>query len=213
MGDSGKSITFCVIPGISRREEAVVFQAINKNQKGIPTSLVDTIVLYTDPNATHHIHWARDLDIDVDSPFCGLVDTGGRGRKNTLITLRGLRDSLKVLIPAKYLDKDGIDSQQGYNFARNFWQVVRAEWPTEFTDKRGYKMMVNPGVLALSRLGRELFKSKLDVQDFQKVPIENYLRKGKPNVDWSVSGPLKDATGKGAVKRVSEQLVQWFGKP
>ena len=213
MRDSGKPITFCVIPGISRHQEAVVFQAINKNQKGIPTSLVDTIILLTDPNVPEHMLWARDLDADVDSPFHSLVDTGGRGRSNTLITFRGLRNSLKKLVPPKYIDSGKIDYQQGYTFARNYWQAVHDEWPKEFSDKRGYKMMVNPGVLALSRLGRLLFESKVDVQDFRKPPIANYLQKGKPNVDWSAAGPLKDATGKGAEKRVFEQLKQWFGTP
>ena len=213
MRDSGKPITFCVIPGISRHQEATLFQVINKNQKGIPTSLVDTIILLTDPNPTNHMLWARDLDVDVDSPFHRLVDTGGRGRKNTLITFRGLRNSLQKLIPSKYVVSGSIDLQQGYTFARNYWQAVHDEWPKEFGDKREYKMMVNPGVLALSRLGRLLFESKVDVQDFGKSPIETYLQRGKPNVDWSVAGPFKDATGKGAEKRVFDQLKLWFGTP
>ena len=213
MHDSDKPITFCVIPGISRYQEAVVFRTINKNQKGIPTSLVDTIILITDPNPSQHMRLAKDLDIDVDSPFHNLVDTGGRGRSNTLITFRGLRNSLEKLIPPNYIDSGKIDYDQGYNFARNYWQVVHDEWPEAFCDKRGYKMMVNPGVLALSRLGRLLFKSKVDVQDFTKTPIANYLQSGKPHVDWSMKGPLKDATGKGAEKRVFEQLKEWFGTP
>ena len=213
MGDSGKHITFCVIPGISRYQEAVVFQTINKNQKGIPTSLVDTIILITDPNSSVHMQWAQDLDGDVDSPFRRLVDTGGRGRSNTLITFRGLRNSLQKLIPLNYYESGQIDYDQGYTFARNYWQVVHDEWPKEFGDKRGYKMMVNPGVLALPRLGRLLFESKVDVQDFTKTPIANYLQSGKPHVDWSMNGPLKDATGKGAEMRVFEQLKKWFGTP
>ena len=74
-------------------------------------------------------------------------------------------------------------------------------------------MMVNPGVRALSRLGRRIFEAQVDVQDFRGGPIRNYFQKGKKDVDWSVSGPLKDATGKGAEKRVFEQLDEWFGAP
>ncbi len=213
MRDSDKPITFCVIPGISRHQEATLFQVINKNQKGISTSLVDTIILLTVPNPTNHMLWARDLDADLASPFHGLVDTGGRGRKNTLITFRGLRNSLQQLIPSRYVGNGSIDYQQGYTFARNYWQAVHDEWPKEFGDKSAYKMMVNPGVLALSRLGRLLFESKVDVQDFGKSSIATYLQGGKPDVDWSVAGPFKDATGKGAVKLVFNQLKQWFGTP
>ena len=213
MGESDESVTFCVIPGISRRQEAILFRAINQNQKGIPTSLVDTIIRVTDPNVPAHIRWAWNLDTDVGSPFYKLVYTGGRGRGGTLINFRGLQQSLEILIPHKYIDNGTIDDQQGYNFARTFWQVVHDEWPTEFQNKREYKMMVNPGVRALSRLGRRLFESKLDVQDFSRRPIETYLQRGKPRVDWSATGLLKDATGKGADKWVREQLDQWFGKP
>ena len=213
MGESEKSVTFCVIPGISRREEAIVFRAINQNQKAIPTSLVDTIIFLTDPNAPPQISWAWNLNEDVGSPFYKLVDTGGRGQSGTLIKFRGLQKSLKSLVPARHIDKGAIDSEQGYLFARNFWQVVSDTWPTEFQNKNEYKMMVNPGVLALSRLGRRLFESKLDVQDFSKTPVEDYLQKSKHLVDWSATGPLKDATGKGAEKRVFDQLDKWFGKP
>lgn len=213
MATSDKLVTFCIFVGMDRREEALVFRAINQNQRGIPTSLVDTIILRTDATAPVHISWAWDLGFDPGSPFNKRVDTGGRGQSDTLIKFRGLHQSLKLLIPAKYVNTQTIDYHQGYTFARNFWSALRSEWPDEFENKREYKMMVNPGVRALSRLGRRAFESKLDVQDFGEAPIVNYLRHGKPKVDWAVTGPLKDATGKGAEKRVFEQLDDWFGWP
>ena len=48
MAGSPKPVTFCIFAGIDRRQEAIVFRAINENQHGIPTSLVDTIILRTD---------------------------------------------------------------------------------------------------------------------------------------------------------------------
>ena len=212
MRDSDKYVTFCIIPGITRRQEAILFRAINQNQKGIPTSLVDTIINVTDPHVPVHISWAWDLNVDVGSPFYKLVDTGGRGQSSTLIQLRGLQQSLKLLIPPKYIEAEAIDSQQGYSFARGFWQVIKDEWPTEFGNKTEYKMMVNPGVRALSRLGRRLFESKLDSQDFSLNTIRGFMQKGKQKVDWSADGALKDATGKGAEKRVFEQLRHWYGE-
>ena len=213
MAESERLITFCIIPGISRYEEAKVFQAINQNQKAIPTSLVDTIIHRTEPDHPAHILWAWDLNFDVDSPFRRLVDTGGRGQQDTLITFRGLQQSLKLLIPSRYIDSKQIDSFQGYGFAKNYWMVIKQEWPQEFQDKSDYKLIVNPGVRALSRLGRKLFQARVDAQDFQKGPIEAYFRNGKMNVDWSSAGPLRDATGKGAEKRVFEQLGKWLGEP
>ena len=213
MADSEQSITFCVIPGISRREEAKVFRAINQNQKGIPTSLVDTIIFRTDPDAPANISWAWNLFTDVGSPFYNRVDTGGRGQEDTLIKFRGLQQSLNMLIPVRHVVSGDIDATQGYLFARNYWNTVKQEWPTEFEDKNNYKMMVNPGVRALSRIGRKVFDVGLDSQNFGADRIEQYLKKGKENVDWSSTGPLMDATGKGAEKRVFEQLLDWLGEP
>lgn len=213
MSDSDKPITFCILVDMNRREEAIVFKSINQNQRGIPTSLVDIIILRTDDNTPAQISLAWGLSVDPGSPFCNLVDTGGRGQENTLIKFRGLQQSLKLLIPPKYLSGKEIDYDQGYEFARNFWNVVKDEWPIAFSNKSDYKMMVNPGVRALSRLGRRVLESNLDVQDFTRMPIERYLQKGKHLVEWSIEGPLKDATGKGAEKRVLEQLDEWFGEP
>ena len=197
MSASQKEITFCIIPGISRHEEAKVFQAINQNQKAIPTSLVDTIIRRTEPNPPAHILWAWDLNFDLDSPFRRLVDTGGRGQQNTLIKFRGLQQSLQLLIPRRHVDGEAIDFDQGYIFAKNYWSVIKQEWPNEFEDKAQYKMMVNPGVRALSRLGRKIFQEQLAAQDFRKSPIENFFRKGKHSVDWQATGPLQDATERG----------------
>lgn len=213
MANSNELVTFCIIPGINRNEEAKIFRAINQNQKGIPTSLVDTIIHLTDPDVPAEISWAWDLSFDVDSPFRKRVDTGGRGQQDTLINFRGLQQSLKLLVPPKHIKSGALDSEQGYLFARNFWKVVQEEWSTEFEDKDNYKMMVNPGVRALSRIGRRVFESRLDAQDFKRDPIEKYLRTGKKKVNWSATGPLQDATGKGAEKRVFELLVEWFGMP
>ena len=174
---------------------------------------MDTIIRITDLSAPPHIRWAWRLSNDVGSPFYKRVDTGGRGQERTLIKFSGLRQSLELLIPPRYISSEEIDDEQGYLFVKNYWTVLQQEWPVQFEDKSTYKMMVNPGVRALSRLGRQLFKAKLDVQDFRVQTIEDYIETGKDKVNWAANGPLKDATGKGAEKRVFEQLTEWYGSP
>ena len=214
LGSSRESVTFCIFPGISRHDEALIFKAINKNQKGIPTSLVDTIILRTETDPAPQIPWAWRLGVDdIASPFYNQVDTGGRTPAKALIGFRGLQLSLGMLVPPKHIRDGDLSFDEGYQFVKNFWTAAKKEWPTEFNDKAGFKMMVNPGVRALSRIGRKLLLQNLDVQDYSESAARTFLQSGKASVDWSISGPFKDASGKGAEKMVYEQLCDWYGLP
>ena len=90
MHNSSMPVTFCIFVDMNRHQEALVFRDINRNQKGIPTALVDTIIYSTDDNPPAHIAWAWNLGIDSGSSLYRLVDTGGRGQGETLINSRGL---------------------------------------------------------------------------------------------------------------------------
>lgn len=211
MGASSKVVTLCIFPDLSRHQEAVIFRTINRYQRKIDTSLVDTIILLTDPSAPPHIRWAFDLDLDAGSPFYRKVDTGGRGRTETLIKLSGLNQSLHLLIPQRLVVQ--ATPTQLYTFARNYWLVVKRMWPTAFGDKKGYKLTTNPGIRGLSRFGREILKCNLAAQNFTQTRIRAAFADDPTHVNWSVTGPLKDATGKGAERLVFEYLIEQNGQP
>lgn len=102
MAGSQKSVTFCLFADITRTAEAIIFKTINDKQKKISTSLVDAIILITDPNAPIHIRWAYDLGLDPGSAFDRLVATGGRNLEppTRLVTLRTLQVCTKQMIPS-----------------------------------------------------------------------------------------------------------------
>ena len=204
MSSSSKFVTFCIFPGISRRDEAIIFKAINEKQKKIDTSLVDAIVLLNDPGAPIHIKWAYDLGIDPGSPFNKRVSTGGRNLEppDRLVSLRTLHTCLRMTIPKRFADDLG---DLGYNFVRNFWNVVARNWPGEFQDTRNSKLMTVPGLRGLSRFGRDIFYSLVVSQDFRRNRIAAEF--GSPTaVNWSTSGPLRDATGNAGGRVVYELL-------
>lgn len=204
MSDSNKFVTFCIFPGISRRDEAIIFKTINEKQKKIDSSLVDAIVLRNEPGVPIHIVWAYDLGTDPASPFNRRVSTGGRNLEppDRLVTLRTLRTCLNLTIPKRSADLLG---DLGYNFLRNFWNVVAQNWPSEFQDTKNSKLMTVPGLRGLSRFGKGIFLSLEDSQDFRESRIA--AKFGSPTaVDWSTSGPLRDATGNAGGRVVYELL-------
>jgi len=213
MSASEKPITFCIFAGLARRDEAIIFRTINAKQKGISTSLVDAIILLTDPDATPHVRWAWDLGIDPGSPFNGLVWTGGRGRppSSYLISLAGLRQTVQVLVPKRLLA--GQHPDLWYTFVRNFWIVVRSLWRKEFGDQKGYKLQTVPGQRGLAQFGQHIFRKALPTQDTTQRTIKAAFGSDGSKIDWTVDGEFKLATGKGGQRDVYQALLRKYGKP
>lgn len=213
MAQSTKRVTFCCFVDLTRREEAIIFKTINDKQKRISTSLVDMIILLTDPATPLHIRWAYDLGRDPGSAFNRLVDTGGRnlGSLPGLVTLRTLRTCLKLMMPDRLLAQGG--ASIGYHFARNFWNVVADMWPTEFNDPRTYKLRTIPGLKALSRFARSTFTRAVDVQDPSYVRIRASFYNDPSRIDWTSAGPLREASGNPGVRIIYDALLQAYPQP
>ncbi len=213
MANSEKLVTFCIFPGLSRREEAIIFRTINAKQKAVSTSLVDSIIYHTDPDAPAHIKWAWDLGIDSGSPLNGQVWTGGRGRPPAthLINLAGLRTALQVLVPRRYLDPTHADLW--YVFVRNFWKVIKSLWPREFADRANYKLQTVPGQRGLAQFGQHVFRKVIQVQDTRQRPIREAFANDGSRINWRNDGPFELATGKGGQREVYRALVDAYGLP
>lgn len=212
MEGSKKLVTFCIFPRLLRRDEAIIFRTINARQRKISTSLVDAIILLTDPNRPVHVKWAWDLGIDAGSPFNRQVWTGGRGRppSSHLITLAGLRQTLQILVPGRLLI--GQDPDHWYPWVRGFWRVVKSLWPREFADQKKYKLQTVPGQRGLAQFGQHIFRKVLPVQDYRQKTIKAEFSDGS-KIDWSVKGPFELATGKGGQREVYRALVGAYGLP
>jgi DGQHR domain-containing protein len=221
LAESDRSVTFCVIPGITRLEEARIFKTINDTQKKISTSLVDAILMLLSNRKTElpDIHLAYDLGSDIDSKFYTRVDAEGRNLagRDYVVTLRTLRGCISLLIGGKKYMEANITTEDEYDniyvFLRNFWNAIYSLWPKEFTDAEKYKLMMVPGLKGLSRFGRGIFRKAMEDGDTSKKRILRFFSRGPDLINWGVRGPFRDATGNAGARVVYERLIRRYGDP
>lgn len=212
MGQSDKLVTFCIFTDLTRRDEAIIFKTINEKQKKIDTSLVDAIVLLTEQNPLPYIRWAWDLGMDAGSAFNKRVATGGRNLEPParLVTLRSLRACTQLTVPKGTLARGG--HELGYQFLRNYWNVIHKLWPNEFADPRDYKLTTIAGLRGLSRFGRSIFSDGLDAQNMTSERIEAVFNGNSRALDWSNRGQLREASGKAGERLIYETLCAAYGR-
>jgi hypothetical protein len=210
MSASSKLVTFCIFTDITRRDEAVIFKTINDKQKRIDTSLVDMIIVLTEPNPPYNIRWAYDLGIDQGSAFSRLVATGGRNVEppERMVTLRTLSDCVKRMVP-----KHSANTNNGYLFCRNYWNVVHSLWPAEFQDSKTYKLMTLPGLKGLARYGRGIWLNLHDGGNVSESRIITAFSNDATRMDWKADGKLREASGNAGLRMVFEALTEAYGTP
>lgn len=218
MGDSDRYVTVCIIPGINRFEEAVIFKTINDRQKKISTSLVDAIIQLSQGKLeAPEVHWAFNMSRDVGSCFYKRVNMEGRNIAGEvyLVTLRTLRTSISSLASGKrYISNNMNDMgsfDQFYILIRSYWNEVSRLWPTEFNDTRNYKLMTVPGLKGLVRYSRRIFRDALETGGNKTNLTGVVNRVGTGVMDWSSSGPLMFASGNAGARAVYELLVRNYG--
>lgn len=220
MGGSDKYVSICIIPDISRLDEAVLFKTINDKQRKISTSLVDAIIqLSQSPLDAPEIHWAFEMGRDIGSCFYKKVDTEGRNiaRLKYFVTLRTFKTSISSLVGGKSYINEYMgtiaDFNQFYILIRSYWNDISILWPNEFNDVKNFKLMMVPGIKGLSRYGRKMIKDAFEIGSNQTDIINRIRHVGVNAMDWSATGILQDATGNAGVKTVYDLLVNNYGIP
>ncbi|MBI4596468.1 MAG: DGQHR domain-containing protein [Candidatus Tectomicrobia bacterium] len=220
MSNSDKFVTVCIIPGINRLEEAVIFKTINDTQKKISTSLVDAIIQVSqNPFEAPDVHWAFDLSRDVGSCFHRKVNMEGKNLtgQTYLVTLRTLKTSISSLAGGKRYVSNNMSGMASYDqfyvLIRSYWNEVRSLWPNEFSDTRNFKLMTVPGLKGLARYGRKIFRDAFEIGANSTNLASKVNKVGTNAIDWSSTGALKLATGNAGAAAVYGLLVQNYGTP
>lgn len=220
MSSSGRYVTVCIIPGIKRLEEAIIFKTINDRQKKISTSLVDAIIqLSRDKLEAPDVHWAFGLSRDGISCFYKKVNMEGRNitGQRYLVSLRTLKTSISSLVGGQRYININVgnlgDFDQFYILVRSYWDEVEGLWPREFPDTRNYKLMTVPGLKGLARYGRQIFRDAYEVGSNRTDLRTKIGRVGANAMDWTTTGPLRLASGNAGAREVYQLLVQKYGAP
>lgn len=220
MGNSNKSVTVCIIPGIDRKQEAIIFKTINEKQKRVSTSLVDAIIqLSQSPFEAPEVHWAFAMSRDVGSCLYKKVNMEGRNiiGQEYLVTLRTLKTSVSSLVGGKrFINANMTEPEvytQFYILIRSYWNEVSNLWPNEFSDIRNFKLMMVPGIKGLARYSRKIFREAFEVGNNSTDLTSRINQVGAHVMDWSSTGQLIDATGNAGARAVYELLVQNYGAP
>jgi len=218
MGNSDRYVTVCIIPGIDRTQEAIIFKIINDKQKKISTSLVDAIIqLSQNPFEAPEVHWGFSLSRDMGSCFYKKVNMEGRNIAGQvyLVTLRTLQTSISSLVGGKRFIYQNMTApavyDQFYILIRSYWNEVSNLWPNEFADTRNFKLMTVPGLKGLARYGRKFLKDAFEVGSNSTNLRGKINMVGASVMDWSSRGPLIDATGNAGIRVVYQLLVQNYG--
>mgnify|MGYP000678044641 CR=1 FL=1 len=220
MGNSDRYVTVCIIPGIDRTKEAIIFKTINDKQKKISTSLVDAIIqLSQDKLDAPEVHWAFSLNRDTGSCFYKKVNMEGRNiaGQHYLVTLRTLQTSISSLVGGKRFIHQNMTAPEVYNqfyiLIRSYWNEVKNLWPNEFDNTRNFKLMTVPGLKGLARYGRKFFSDAFEVGSNNTNLSGKINTVGASVMDWKSKGPLIDATGNAGIRVVYQLLVQNYGAP
>lgn len=220
MCGSDKYVTVCIIPEITRLEEAIIFKTINDTQKKISTSLVDAIIqLSQNELEAPDVHWAFALSRDIGSCFYKKVNMEGKNIAGQvyLVTLRTLKTSISSLVGGKrYININMgtmADYDQFYILIRSYWNEISKLWPKEFSDIRNFKLMTVPGLKGLARYGRKIFKNAFELGNNNTDLTKRIKKVGASVMDWTSRGVLKDATGNAGARAVYELLVTNYGAP
>jgi len=218
MGDSDRLITVCIIPNVTRLQEAIIFKTINDTQKKISTSLVDAIIqLSQTPLDAPEVHWAFNLSRDLSSCFYRKVNMEGRNLagQTYLVTLRTLKTSISSFVGGKRFIDYNLDTMADYNqfyiLIRSYWNEISNLWPNQFQDARGFKLITTPGIKGLARYGRKIFKDAYEVGS-NSTNLSGVITNPKI-MDWSSSGSLMFASGNSGARAVYELLGSNYGYP
>lgn len=220
MGESDKYVTVCIIPGVNRLEEAIIFKIINDKQKKISTSLVDAIIQLSQSKLeAPEVHWAFNLSRDVGSCFYKRVNMEGRNisGQTYVVSLRTLGTSISSLASGKrYISNNmnDVDSfDQFYILIRSYWNEVSGLWAREYTDIRNFKLMTVPGLKGLARYGRKIFRDAFETGSNDTDLASRINQRGANVMNWSSSGPLMFASGNAGASAVYQLLVENYGAP
>lgn len=185
--------------GLDYAAEAEAFDVINTTQKGVGKTLVeitrhDITDVGTETYAQKVRYIAAALARNEDSVWYGRVAFAGRGRT----TFEGLRRSTQSMFPEELINRIE-DLDTCVELAMSYWASVATHCETAWNEepiinedgtaeKVSYRIHDLVGTSALSRLGKDVISSALDVEQADGTDPEETietLTSALASIDWA----------------------------
>lgn len=173
-------VPFCILDGLSRQEERLIFKTINDKQKKLATDHIlrikgQTMEEYELMRKDPALWVTTQLREQNDSPFFGIVHIAGPKQKGAyyIIKQRSLYDGIKILLrglESKYKQPEQLNNL--INIIINYFSAVNKRWVNEWKDSKKYLLMSNTGLQALGLVGSNLIVSQIKKQ---KVKEDDFL--------------------------------------
>lgn len=205
-----KLVSFCLAYGLSREEEIQLFKDINKNQKAMNTSHLDSIEVRLTPEdelKRRHpdLYIAQQLCSDPHSPLFGYVFQGGKKPAGTPIPLRALRTGIQYLLSrSSQLPKlPSVEAQ--YRVIRNYFSAVKAWEPKAWLAPKEYIILRGAGLWAICFLGAHVADLALTGGKFDDKTMLTMLKSGR-RWNWQTKGDFIGFSGRSGALEISNKV-------
>lgn len=204
-------LAFMSFIGLSVKEEMQIFNVINRNAKGLSSSLLDyhesklSIDLGT---AKPEIYVALKLTETQESPWYQRLDLGGKKTVGThrYASLRTMQKAVRrFLRESKILDHTSADD--AFSVVQSFWIAVTRVLSKEWNDPRKHFLMKGIGVYSLMSIAGDLYIESVR----QNIKCDTAFYVGAlsdfvTDIDWSSQGLLKGFGGGAGADKLLELI-------
>jgi len=214
-------VPFCIIQGLTRAEERIIFRTINEMQKKLSVSHLLRIEGQTSDDfemkKNNPVLWlVGGLRKEALSPFYNVVYIAGKKQDQAayIINQKSLLDGVALLY--KSLDiqlRDVSKIELLLKILVNYYNAVKERWPNQWNDNKhqDYLLMTNTGMQALAYLGAEIIKKQIVRREVTKEVFLGALK--VVEFDWkSVDDEgKKRTTGRAGGEAMGKEMIgEWL---
>lgn len=206
-----KTVSFCIAYDLSRNDEIQLFKDINKNQRQMNTSHLDSIeVRLTSQEQLKRsqpdLYIAQKLGTDLNSPFGNRIYHGGKKTSGVDIPLRGIKTGIEYMLTRSTQLPHLEDAEAQYRVIKNYFSAFKKWQPKSWTEPKEYITLRGSGLWAVCFIGAHVIDRALIQDKFEVGAMLKILKSGK-DWDWSKNGDFKGLGGRGGALEISKRVT------
>ena len=209
-----KPVSFCMLIGLTLKQEIQLFRDINNNLMRMNTSHLDNIELRLSGDskikqADPALYIAKKLSEDPESPFHGIIFEGGKKPAIFSIPLRALHTGTEYLRSKSTRLEELGDVDAEYYVIKAYWQALRQWEPDAWEDPKKYLLLRGAGLWGACFLGGFVIQKCLEDGRYEVSEMLKVLNSGR-KWDWSPKGDFKGYSGRGGALEIAKKIEDEF---